>query len=192
MVQQTVDISKKYTLDEYIQADETGTERHEYFYGKLIAMPGESLQHNEACIQILTSLKALLFKKGYKIYVESVKVNITGEEIYVYPDIVVIKEQPKADLPRKDYIIYSPLLIAEVLSDSTRKYDLTDKFIQYQKIPSLQYYLAVEPQKWLVIFYEKDETDIWIAKTYTALNDTVHLPKLGGNIALNDIYGADI
>jgi Uma2 family endonuclease len=188
MVQQTVDISKKYSLDEYIRIDETGTERHEYYYGNLIAMPGETLLHNEICIQLLTLLKSLLRKSGYKIYIENVKVNIEGEDVYVYPDIVVIKEQPKANLPHKDYILYSPLLIIEVLSDSTRKYDLTDKFIQYQKISSLQYYLAVEPQKQLVIFYEKDEVNNWLAKTYTALDETVRLPKLDASFALSDIY----
>jgi Uma2 family endonuclease len=192
MVQQTVDISKKYTLDEYILIDETGTERHEYYYGKLIAMPGESLQHNEICSQLLTLLKSLLFKKGYKTYIESVKVNIEGQDVYVYPDIVVIKEQQKADLPHKDYIIYRPLLIAEVLSDSTRKYDLTDKFILYQKNSSLQYYLAVEPQKQLVIFYEKDETNNWSAKAYTALQDIINLPKLDAAFSLSDIYEAGL
>jgi Uma2 family endonuclease len=132
----------------------------------------------------------LFAKAGFEIFVENVKVNIEGEGIYVYPDIIVIKEQPQADLPHKDYIIYSPLLIVEVLSDSTRKYDLADKFIQYQKISSLQYYLAVEPQKHLVIFYERDETNTWIAKTHTEMTEIIQLPKLNASVTLADIYSA--
>jgi len=99
MVQQTVDISQKYSLDEYIRIDETGTERHEYYYGKLIAMPGETLKHNKICLKLYVILSSLLLKQGYEIFVENVKVNIEGEDVYVYPDIVVIKEQPKANLP---------------------------------------------------------------------------------------------
>jgi len=185
---QIVDISKKYTLEEYIRIDESGDERHEFFYGKLIAMSGESLLHNEICIQLLFLLKKLLLGKGYKIYIENVKVKIEGEEIYLYPDIVVIKEQPQANLPHKDYIIYKPVLIAEILSDSTRKYDLTDKLIQYQKISSLQYYLAVEPLKHVVIFYEKDENGNWNAKTLTDADETIALVQMDTVLALGDIY----
>ncbi|HRH48801.1 MAG TPA: Uma2 family endonuclease [Panacibacter sp.] len=187
MIQQA-DISKKYTLDEYIKIDETGTQRHEYYYGKLIPMPGESLMHNEICLRLFLLLHRAFLSSSFKIYVENVKVNIEGESIYLYPDITVMKEQPKADLPRKEYIIYQPLLIAEVLSDSTRKYDLTDKLIQYQKISTLQYYLAVEPEKFVVIFYEKEENGNWNAKTYTELNEVINLPLLNANITLGDIY----
>jgi len=188
MRQKTVDISKTYTLEEYITIDETGTQRHEYYYGKLIPMPGESLLHNKVCLKLYRHLHTVFENTALDIYVENVKVKIEGENIYVYPDIVVMKEQPKEDLPKKDYIIYQPLLIAEVLSDSTRKYDLTDKLIQYQKLSTLQYYLAIEPEKQVVIFYEKEESGDWNAKTFTELNEVINLPELNSSISLNDIY----
>lgn len=188
MAANTIDISKTYTLDEYIRIEETSTEKHEFYYGKLIAMPGESLLHNEICIQLLELLRNILRKKGYKVYIESVKVNIESEKIYLYPDLVVIKEQPQENLPYKDYIIYNPLLIIEVLSDSTRKYDLTDKFIQYQKIASLQYYLAVDPVKHAVLYYEKDASNEWSSKIFTGDDEIINLPGLNAAITLGDIY----
>lgn len=116
------------------------------------------------------------------------KVNIEGENKYVYPDITVIKQQPLGEVPFKDYIIYQPLLIVEVLSDSTRKHDLTDKFILYQKISSLQYYLAIEPEKQVVFFFEKNEENEWIAKTFNQLSEVIALPRLNAQISLADIY----
>jgi Uma2 family endonuclease len=186
-MQQVADNSKVYTLDEYIRLDEKGPDKHEFFDGKLIVMPGESLLHNQICISLLFILKSLL-QQPFRVYIESVKVNIEGENKYVYPDIAVIAQQPERDLPYKDYIIYEPLLVAEVLSDSTRKYDLTDKFILYQKISSLRYYLAVEPEKQLVLFYEKTAEGEWTAKAFTGIEDNINLPSLGGQIRLGDIY----
>lgn len=188
MRQREVDISKKYSLEEYIRIDETGEIKHEYYYGKLIPMPGESLLHNRLVFRMARLLEDLLKDDGYEVYLESVKVKIETEDIYVYPDIVVIKEQPKENLPAKDYVIYQPLLITEVLSDSTRKYDLTDKLIQYQKISTLQYYLVVEPEKQVIIFYEKEQDGDWNAKTYTELNEVINFPLLNASISLKDIY----
>jgi Uma2 family endonuclease len=76
------------------------------------------------------------------------------------------------------------LLIAEVLS----KHDLTDKFILYQKISSLQYYLATEPEKHVVLFYEKMEDDELMAKTFTSLDETIPLAALDSTISLKEIY----
>lgn len=151
-MQQALKKEKNFSLEEYIRMDETGTERHEFYNGKLFTMPEETLLHNEVCIKILILLKALLQTKGLKTYIESVKVKIADENVYLYPDIVVMDPKVDASEGQRGYIIHHPILIAEVLSDSTRKYDSTDKFIQYQKISSLRYYLLVEPEKHIVLF----------------------------------------
>lgn len=186
-MQQTTDINKLFSLEEYIKLDETGTIRHEFYHGKLFAMPGETLLHNEVCIRILILLTNLLKKDFFKIYIESVKVKIENEEIYLYPDIVVIEAKDLLQT-NKSYIIDKPVLVAEVLSDSTRKYDSTDKFIQYQKISSLRYYLLVEPEKHVVIFYIKDDSGEWSSKPFTELTEIILLPALEAEFTLAEIY----
>lgn len=83
MAAKTVDILKKYTLDEYIRIDEAGTEKHGFYCGKLIALPGERLLHNKICPKLYTLLAGLLLKAGFEIFVESVKVNVEGEATYL-------------------------------------------------------------------------------------------------------------
>ncbi len=189
MQQVSVEEGKKYSLEEYIKIDETGTVRHEYFDGKLIPMPGETKHHNELCINLLVALKTRL-KPSFKVFIENVKVKIEDEDKYVYPDIAVEAEEPAKHFPYKNYIIYAPVLIAEILSDSTRKYDFTDKFILYQKISSLKYYLLIEPEKQVVLFYEKNDEGEWMAKTYTELNEVIELKSLNASIKLQDIYSS--
>jgi Uma2 family endonuclease len=89
-----------------------------------------------------------------------------------------------------EYYSTQPVLIAEVLSESTRKFDMVDKFIQYQKLDTLQYYLLVEPDKHLVILYKKEVNQDWQSNTYTSIADVIELPKLNISIALKDIYQA--
>jgi Uma2 family endonuclease len=97
---------------------------------------------------------------------------------------LVTKEQFQS---LKEYIVHQPILIAEVLSDSTRKYNSTEKFIQYQKISSLRYYLLVEPEKHVVIFYEKDDNGEWAGRTFTEMDEVISLPVLESQLLLADI-----
>jgi Uma2 family endonuclease len=187
-MQQIKETEKIYSLEEYIKLDETGLLRHEFYNGKLFVMPGETLLHNEICIKLLMILTTALKATGWKIYIESVKVKIETEEIYLYPDIVVTKPQENSSAKTDKYIINQPVLLAEVLSDSTRKYDATDKFILYQKISSLRYYLLVEPEKHVVIFYEKDDAGEWSAMTFTEMDELISLQALEAKFTLADIY----
>jgi Uma2 family endonuclease len=176
---------KKYSLEEYIKIDEAGTVRHEFYDGKLYEMSGASILHNNICLQLYFVLRSLLKTKGFQVNVENVKVKIENEDIYFYPDVLITNEHSGT---LNNYIVNHPILIAEILSDSTRKYDSTDKFIQYQKITSLRYYLLVEPEKHVVIFYEKDDAGEWSAKTYTELTEVISLSTLQAQFTLADIY----
>lgn len=175
----------KYTFEDYFKLEETSEVKHEFYYGKLFEMPGAPILHNNICLKIFFILYNQLKSKGFQVNVENVKVKIENEDIYVYPDVLVTEEHFET---MKDYVVHQPILIAEVLSDSTRKYDSTDKFIQYQKISTLRYYLLVEPEKHVVIFYEKDDTGEWTAKTYTELDEMISLPALQAQVTLAHIY----
>ncbi|MDQ6815732.1 MAG: Uma2 family endonuclease [Bacteroidota bacterium] len=174
-----------YSLESYLKLEEAGELKHEFYYGKLFEMPGAPVLHNNMCLKLFLSLYSRLREYGLQVNVENVKVKIEGEDIYLYPDVLVTKEFFQT---MKDYIVHQPVLIAEVLSDSTRKYDSIDKFIQYQKISSLRYYLLVEPEKHVVIFYEKDENCEWSAKTFTEMDEEILLPFFPAQLTLADIY----
>lgn len=173
------------TVEDYLKFEETSEVKHEFYYGKLFKMPEAPVLHNNICLRLFFVLFNTVKQYGFQVNVENVKVKIDNEEIYLYPDILVTAEHFST---MKDYLVYHPTLIAEVLSDSTRKYDSTDKFIQYQKLSALRYYLLVEPEKHVVIFYEKDDAGDWSAKTYTELSQVINLPVLQTQITLRDNY----
>lgn len=176
---------KIYTVEEYIHLDESGDVRHEFINGQLYDMSAASDLHNEICFNLTYLLKTLLSGKDYKIYMEGVKVKIQNEEYYTYPDVFITNHPD--DLQNK-YIKQFPSLIIEVLSDSTRKYDTVDKFIQYQKINTLEYYILVEPELMYVNCFSKDERGEWQSAIYNKTEDLVLLHKLSIELPLNGIY----
>ena len=113
------------------------------------------------------------------------KVKIEKENQFYYPDIFITKE---AQTDENKYVQFEPELIAEVLSESTRAKDLVDKFIQYRKIKTLDYYLLVEPEKYLVLYNFKNDQGEWDMISYTNADETIGLPKLNISISMKDIY----
>jgi Uma2 family endonuclease len=86
------------------------------------------------------------------------------------------------------YYTTEPVLLVEILSEATWKFDLTDKFIQYQKIPALLYYFCVEPEQQVIFFYYKNETGEWLAETFTKDESIINLPALNISFRLKDLY----
>jgi Uma2 family endonuclease len=170
---------------EYIEYELQSTIKHEYVNGKLIDMPGETDLHNHLALNFCILLKALLKGQGFSYFVEGVKVKLPGQSKYYYPDVFITKEPL---LNGTIYIKEAPELIVEVLSDSTRKYDTVDKFINYQQFDSLQYYLLVEPETVLISVFSRIEDEEWNLDTYSKSTDIIDLPKLGIRFTAGEVY----
>ncbi|HVF97144.1 MAG TPA: Uma2 family endonuclease [Flavisolibacter sp.] len=70
------------------------------------------------------------------------------------PNVFVTKEPQTA---ANEYIQYEPEPIVEVISPLSRITDTVDKYIDYSAIPSLKYYLVVEPEVTYVTLYARNE-----------------------------------
>jgi Uma2 family endonuclease len=174
------------TEEEYIRMELKSEIRHELINETLIAMPGDSPIHNYICQNFLILFRMLLKNSAYKVFMEDVKLKIPEEKKYFYPDIFLTKEVFN---PSKDYILHQAALIVEVLSPSTRLFDTVDKFIEYKKIPSLQYYLLAEPEKQYINCFSKTKEGLWESHIYTELSETIELNAIEDiSLSLQNIY----
>ena len=172
------------SVEAYLAFEEKSEVRHEYYLENLIEMAGASYLHNLINGNLFFIFKLLFKDKPERVFMEGFKAFIKAENIFFYPDLMVaVPEQ-------YEYYCTQPVLIAEVLSESTRKFDMVDKFIQYQKLETLQYYILAEPEKHLLIIHKKTAENGWQTDTYTSLTDVIELPTLHISIALKDIYQA--
>jgi len=172
------------SIEAYLAFEEKSEMRHEYYLENLIEMAGASYLHNLINGNLFFIFKMLFKNKSERVFMEGFKAFIKNENIFFYPDLMIaIPEQ-------YEYYSTQPVLITEVLSESTRKFDMVDKFIQYQKLDTLQYYILVEPEKHLVIVHKKTPETGWQTDTYTSIADMIDLPTLEISIALKDIYQA--
>jgi Uma2 family endonuclease len=172
------------TVEEYIAFEEKSETRHEFINGQLCETPETSDTHNEINGNLAIAFRQHLKDKTFRIYT-SVKVSVIENQHYTYPDVFVTNHKLDAD---SRYIKRYPSVIVEVLSDGTRVYDKTDKFIRYQKIESLRHYLTVEPEKTLIECYTKQADGSWEVETFTNISETISLPALNITLSMRDIY----
>lgn len=180
---------KYYTVEEYLDLEERSGEKHEYYDGKLITMPGGTHIHNEIAAKIISLLivAAKQLPKKYKVYTSDMKIQIPEWKAFVYPDAVVVCEKPELWEGRKDVIV-NPLLIVEVASPTTKGYDRSVKFDKYRTLPSFKEYLLVMQTMPEVSQYSSEEKDLWRTTTHRGLDGKIQLRSLGCEMNLADIY----
>ena len=174
-----------YTEDEYFEFERTSLGRWEYVDGEIRAMSGGTANHSTIAMNIGATLRAALFPRGCRVFGSDMKVH-TGDGVNTFPDISVVCGPLTFHRGRAD-LLTNPLLIVEVLSDSTEAYDRGDKFRHYQSIPTLTDYLLVAQDEARVELYTRCE-DHWEYRQISGLTETVHLPSVETTLSLTDIY----
>jgi Uma2 family endonuclease len=172
------------TIEEYIQSEWSAKIRHEFIDGVLIEIPQSDDTHNRIAGNIGICIADKIKNTGYQLYLIDIKVATPDYLKIFYPDVMVTNE-PRTQ--ENAYIKKAPVLLAEVVSPGSHSHDYIDKYIEYTKIPSLQYYLIVEPETILITMYARSEEG-WEVQKFTKLADEISLPALGASLLLKDIY----
>ena len=172
------------TAGEYLEGELRSELRHEFVDGRVYAISGASLRHNEICGDVFSFLKNHLKGGPCRTFIEAVKVELADDiaEAYYYPDVFVTCE-PADD---NSHVVRQPKLIIEVLSPSTSRNDRGDKLANYKRIPSVEEIVHIE-QDWPEIFIVR-RSDRWKRHIYTMLDSLVHLESIGLTIPVSAFY----
>ncbi len=191
---------KYYTVEEYLEFERNSSEKHEYFQGEIrllhrnddfidevYSMSGASRIHNEIFSNIFGELCYKLKGKPCRPYGSDFRVNIPNLTLFTYPDISVICNDPDLTDSEKDTYT-NPTIIIEILSPSTRNYDLGGKFLLYKQIESLKEYILIDSESIKAIKYSKNDDNSWLMTEMNSLNEYLKLNSVQLELQLIDIY----
>ena len=171
------------SVEEYLKFEETSELRHEYINGQLIEMPGEKDTYNRIAMALTAFFYFKLMESGFNIYSQSIKVDIPSEKRFYYPDWLITREAETGS-----YVKSNPELLVEILSKTSRTRDIVDKYLDYIKIPSLKYYLIIDPETPYITVHSKVENGEWEADAYSSREVVIPLPLLGVELPMNAVY----
>lgn len=180
-------IKHYYTPEEYLEIEEKAEFKSEYRDGKIVTMTGGTTNHNKIALNFAASLKFALRGQNYDTYIGDVRLWIPRYRQYTYPDVMLIKGEP-IYTEISTTTIMNPLLIAEILSKSTRNYDQGEKFLYYRSIPDLKEYLLIDQAKYHVMQYVKTAEGQWLFTEYESESAVLSLQSIDFQITFNDLY----
>lgn len=175
------------TPAEYLVIERRSKVKHEYFAGEMFAMVGASKRHNLITANIIRILGNQLLDRPCNVYPSDMRVKVSATGKYTYPDVVVACEEEKFDDEEKDTLL-NPVVVFEVLLESTEAYDRGKKFEQYQNIESLTEYLLVAQEPFRIEQYVRQSNKEWRYSEYHVAEDIVTLSVIGCALALKYVY----
>ncbi|VEP17186.1 conserved hypothetical protein [Hyella patelloides LEGE 07179] len=179
--------NKNYTKEEYLALEGKAEYKSEYHNGKIISMTGGTTNHNRIVINLCSYLHFALKQKNAEVFAGDVRLWIPNYNLYTYPDAMAIKGKPIYE-GQGTTTITNPLLIIEVLSQSTSSYDRGNKFRYYRSLPSFQEYILIDQYSYLVEQYIKTPDHKWLLSEYETQDSLIAFNSIDGEITLTDIY----
>ena len=150
-------------------------------------MVGASEPHNLIVTNTVAELRTQLKGRDCRVYSNDMRVDLREQKLFAYPDVAVVCGEPALSGERRDNL-RNPIVIIEVLSESTESYDRGIKFIKYRRIESLKEYLLIAQDAPLIEHFVREENDDWLMSEASGLGNSVRLTSIEYVLSLSEVY----
>lgn len=174
------------TGDEFLIWNLSQDQRFELIDGvpvPLRAMAGASNFHDRVVTNLISLLVTKLRGSGCGPYTADTALR-TAIKRFRRPDVTVDCSDPRPGT----YESNKPSAVFEVLSPTTRKTDSGLKLIEYQRHPTLQTIVHIDPDQMDVAVFTRDSTGQWIGERFAAPTDKIVIAGTSATLTLAEIY----
>jgi len=141
-----------YSFADYLALERDSEIKHEFDAGEILAMSGGTARHSALAARVTTALETSR-ASGCTVFQSDMRVRVVSTGRATYPDVSMVCGPLDYDPEDAAHTtITNPVLIVEVLSVTTEKGDRGNKWMHYQRIPSLQEYVLVSQEPRIEIF----------------------------------------
>jgi Uma2 family endonuclease len=167
------------TLEAFLRWEERQPTRFEFDGLRPVAMTGGTVAHNRIMRRLHRLVERLLADSPCGVFGPDVTIIVDGKARY---QDAVVSCAPQSD---ESQMIEQPIIVFEVLSDSTAPIDRVKKVQDYGPTSSIQRYVVLEQAEAEATVFARRGED-WSASTVA--NGAVHVPEIGIELDLHDIY----
>jgi len=164
-----------YSFRDYLRVEQDSQIKHEYLAGQIYAVAGGTAEHALLTGVISGELVVALRGGRCRVYSSDMRVRVRKTGLCTHPDVTVVCGPREPD-PEDANTVTNPIVLVEVASKSTEKYDRGEKFENYKQIRSLREYVLVS----------QSERTIEVRRR-TASGWTSHVARAGEKAVLKSV-----
>jgi len=171
---------------EYLAFEEQSDEKHEFLDGEVIAMAGGTPEHSALAMALGAELRNALGDRPCRVFSSDLRIHIQATGLTTYPDVSVVCSNLERDA-EDPHAIINPVLVVEVLSDSTEAYDRGEKAAHYRQIPSLREYVLVSQRHRRIEIYRRNDSGRWELFEFES-GAECELASVGCRVRVDEVY----
>lgn len=176
----------KQTYAEYLAEEDKARERHDFIRGEVFAMSGGTPEHSLLAAASVGELRTALRGRPCVVFESNMRLRNASADFSCYPDASVVCG-PVAKAPDDELAIANPVLVIEVLSDSTEAYDRGTKNFEYRAFPSVKEIVFISQKKQVIEVHRRNADGQFVIQDYGA-GSTIEFASVGVKIAIADLY----
>jgi Uma2 family endonuclease len=173
-------LRKPMSLEAFLAWEERQELRHEFDGEQPVAMTGGTEAHSTLLANLVLSVGGRLRGTPCRFHGSDLKVEVAGSIRYPDGFVVCSPRDPARTVVR------DPVVVFEVLSNSTAGTDRITKNHEYAATPSIQRYVMLEQDRIAATVFSRAGDD-WIGHVLKE-GATLHMPEIGIELPLAELY----
>lgn len=168
------------TVEDFLAWVERQNERYEFVRGRLVPKAGASTTHNDIQVNLLATLRTRLRGSPCRPNGSDLLLNVddrTGR----FPDASVTCGD------RGPNFLTDPVVLFEILSDSSEARDRGEKCYDYQRLPSLAHYVLIDQTEARVEIFSRAEGS-WLFQELEGVDASLRLDAVDIALPLAERY----
>jgi Uma2 family endonuclease len=174
-------VRKPMTVEQFLAWEDRQELRYEFDGFQPLAMTGGTAAHAAIQRNLIYALAGRLLDSPCQPYGSELKIKVAAS--IRYPDAFVVC----TPIPAQSKVVTDPVVIFEVVSESSVTTDFVTKNAEYRATPSVQRYVVLQQTKAAAaVFFRKG--DDWVSDMLSGEDAILDMPEIGIQIPLSEIY----
>jgi Uma2 family endonuclease len=174
------------TFAEYLAQEKASETKHQLVGGEIFALAGGTIEHARLALKVGSALGAQLRDRPCELFSSDLRVRVAATDLATYPDLSVVCGRIETD-PADRNTLVNPIVLVEVLSDSTEAFDRGAKFAHYRRIPALREYVLVSQRDRRIEVFRRNADESWMFFEAGA-GQSVSLMSIDCRLSVDEVY----